>query len=459
LIDPAEALSGRAGGRGIRALLRSGMQREALATMLAAPDGLGRCRLRRVKLKPGRKLTAHYDISFEGAVGTRSVAVTWTAGPVAFGDVDEFAACDVKAGERGLLAPFRSLHSERPDLAMRVAVTPLDLTCTNLIDLCDRTYVSAMLNRVVDQWPRDTSVGIRTIRYRPGERHVLRYTSVADTAQVFFAKIHRPSIAGDGASLSRTQRGAAVAAALDGRLQAQTQNMRAAAPAAVLGPEGVVLYPSVPGRSLLAELVNGAASAGPGLATAGELLRTLHQDPGVQTVAVPRRNHHAEIAATRRACEHITGLLPHLVGGLDQVMERSADLLDRLPGEPEGFTHGDYKAEHVLTTSGGRTTLIDFDSCVQTGLSADLGKFLADLRYWFVTWSRPGLDEAQRRFLAGYGLDAGDPTLNRARLYEAILLVKLAARRVRVDDVDWSTRVSILVAEADALVTRSTPRK
>jgi len=95
-------------------------------------------------------------------------------------------------------------------------------------------------------------------------------------------------------------------------------------------------------------------------------------------------------------------------------------------------------------------TLIDFDSCAVAEPALDLGKFLADVRYWCAAADRPDVDDAQREFLAGYGED--DLALDRVRCYEALYLMRAAARRVQVSALDWEVRTTALVADATALM-------
>jgi hypothetical protein len=59
--------------------------------------------------------------------------------------------------------------------------------------------------------------------------------------------------------------------------------------------------------------------------------------------------------------------------------------------------------------------------------------------------------EAQSHFLAGYG-DMSQVRLRRARLYEALVLIKSTARRVKLFDPDWATRTERLVAQADQVL-------
>ena len=65
-LNLADALSGRAKLEGVQSVLLSATPRKALPdqlkTLLSAPNMLGQCRLRRARFKPGRKITAYYDV-------------------------------------------------------------------------------------------------------------------------------------------------------------------------------------------------------------------------------------------------------------------------------------------------------------------------------------------------------------------------------------------------------------
>src|SRR5207245_7509162 len=84
------------------------------------------CRLQRVKLKPGRKLTVHYD-AWVRAGGTeikRPVVVVWDRrGP---GRDPRAAALEAQAVAAGLAAPFRGLFARLPAWNVSVQVSPLD---------------------------------------------------------------------------------------------------------------------------------------------------------------------------------------------------------------------------------------------------------------------------------------------------------------------------------------------
>jgi hypothetical protein len=98
-------------------------------------------------------------------------------------------------------------------------------------------------------------------------------------------------------------------------------------------------------------------------------------------------------------------------------------------------------------------TLIDFDTCYLSDPAIDLGKFLADIQWWYDGYGLDGVAAAQAEFLAGYG-----PTtpgrLARARLYEALVLTKSTVRRVKLFDLDWAARTERLIGRATAVLDR-----
>src|SRR5437879_12733908 len=81
----ADALSGPAKLEGIQWLLLSAttrrVLRDQLKALLPAPNMLGPCRLRRARLRPGRKLKAYYDarVRVQGTERhrVRPIVVTW----------------------------------------------------------------------------------------------------------------------------------------------------------------------------------------------------------------------------------------------------------------------------------------------------------------------------------------------------------------------------------------------
>jgi len=135
---------------------------------------------------------------------------------------------------------------------------------------------------------------------------------------------------------------------------------------------------------------------------------------------------------------------------IEGLLARAGELHERLSQEPPTFTHGDFKSEHIWAAPGG-FTLIDFDGCRLADPAYDVGKFLADLQLWFTAYDQEGLEQVQEHFLAGYAPRAPQERLLRARLYEAVQLVKIA-RRVPLFDRDWAALTKQVIRRAQAVM-------
>jgi len=181
-------------------------------------------------------------------------------------------------------------------------------------------------------------------------------------------------------------------------------------------------------------------------------LRALHKVP--QEIIGPLKAHDlaAEIKQIRRSCEHLPTLLPAAGDAVKALLARATKLDERLPKEQLTFAHGDFISEHIWVSSAG-LVLIDFDNCFYADPALDIGKFLADLQLLYANHCLDGVEEAQEVFLAGYRTGVPVERLFRARLFEAIKLAKMAARRVYVFEHDWASRTACLIARAQALMT------
>ena len=74
-------------------------------------------------------------------------------------------------------------------------------------------------------------------------------------------------------------------------------------------------------------------------------------------------------------------------------------------------------------------------------------------------WQQSGLKQVQERFLAGYAPGALRERLVRARLYEALELVRCTGRRLSLFDRNWADRVGRLLGCAGALLDDLTARR
>ena len=100
----------------------------------------------------------------------------------------------------------------------------------------------------------------------------------------------------------------------------------------------------------------------------------------------------------------------------------------------------------------GSLALIDFDRCALADPAFDVGKFLADLQWWFTAYDQDGLEQAQEQFIAGYAHGEPAERLVRARLYEAVELVQMTVLRARLFEQHAACRTERLIGRAQAVM-------
>jgi aminoglycoside phosphotransferase (APT) family kinase protein len=443
-VERADVLSGDAGLAGVRWMLlgpnpRRVLRRE-LAAMLGDPHVLASCRLRRAKFKPRRKLTAYYEAylrdSDDMGRGSRPVAVTWTPGEGERRSEWTVPGGEAEALARGLATPFRTLEATVPGRGMRILVSPLDVRFRHLARLSDPGFVAEAVSH-----GRDARCRVTPIRYRPGQRHVLRYDLDRrdGSRETVFAKLYEDE---------RGERTFEVATSVADWLATSGVDSAAVRPLAYLADSRAVLYPALAGGPLSKRLARRDADGAERLRQAGALLRTLQRAP--LTLADRRDPYQlaSEVSAVARASEHVKVLLPGAASRIAAILERAQELHDRLPRERPAFAHGDFKLDHLWLAPDG-LTLIDPDRSCVADPAFDIGKFLADLHWWHLMAGRAGLPQAQRDFLDGCGAVASSPRVLRARVYEAVLLVKIAARRVALFDRRWRPLAEALISRAE----------
>ena len=459
-----EVLSGNAGQAGAQWVLRGKpfrrRLRAAVQGMLEPGWEAGVFRLRRAKFKPGRDLKAYFDVEIwpagkrkaAGEKSIRPVAVRWKLEPAhpASGPEAEDAA-QAEIIQRGLAAPFQRLQADLPEWGMRIRVSPLDPGFSQLARISDPAYIGDMLRGAGLPGIAEDSVYTATaVRYRPGERHVLRYEPLGQPgpagAGVLYAKLYREPEA--------AARAGRIAMRVADWLDANGSRLIAVRPAVVIPPEAVVIYPRVTGTPLSRLLRRPGRDLCQVLHAAGSGLRELHNGPPSLAAELEANPMEKEIRLTARANEHIRALLPAEYARVQEILERVSGLLAGLPQEEPGFTHSDFKADHVLVRPQG-LALIDFDTCSLADPALDVGKFLADLDYWFANFGLEDPEPVQEQFLAGYagsapgGLGSLADRLARARAYHALVLLKITARRVRIFDPHWRQLTTRLMRRAE----------
>jgi hypothetical protein len=454
-LDLQGMLAGHFGLPGVQQVLTGRSSRSMLRRDLGellSETALGPMRLQRAKYKPGRYLTASFSATIaslnNGKLNTRPLDIAWRAeGPESCKHPDQgYQEMQADAAMRGLAAPFRCLIANLPSCEACAQVYPLDTRFPQLVRLADPDYVCNLLAGVPEiQNGRADLIDYRItpVRYRPGQRHVLRYDPDGEEGQgkAVFAKLFS-----DPGKAARIYRSAVRA---NEWLTARRERILSLRPLAILSTEGVILYPEVTGKSFSRYLRGPAFRAREYLSLAGSILRALNEMPVEFAEDLEPKTLADDARLIRRASEHIRVLSPSLHVNIQEIVELGEHLYLRMPQEPAAFTHSDYKSDHLWVTPAG-LTLIDFDSCAQSDPASDAGKFLADLQWWYTLYRKPGVEEAQRAFLESYSTRMPEGRMQRARIYEALILTKIAIRRVPLFDRRWESRTAHLLTLAEA---------
>ena len=458
-----DMLLGRAIAEGIRWLLLSATAQEVLADQLRAilPPGadVGPFRLTEVRFKPGRKIAAYYEtfVNTKGPKGNyvRPIAVTWAPNAQAdrHEEMNGTAKLQAEAISRGVAAPFRQLWTDFHDWNMHVRVSPLDARFSSLVRLSDPKHVRAMLAKTgLAESARGLSeYSITPLKYRPGKSHVLRYDPLDQGIETVFAKLY---IAEDRARVFRredAERCFRLASTTADWLEERRGPGRCLRPLAYVAEDAVVLYPRAEGAPLCDLVQRRVGGLAPWLERAGAALGSLHQMP-VELIGPlgPPHDFAAETRVIATKSDHIHSLLPQVGSAIQALLGRACELHEQLPQEPPTFAHGDLKCEHIWIAPD-RLTMMDFDTSRLADPALDVGYFLADWQFWNVT-CHAGLEKMQEDFLAGYAPGVPQERLMRARLYEAIELVRCAVRRVQLFEQDWAYRTAVLVERAQAVL-------
>jgi Ser/Thr protein kinase RdoA (MazF antagonist) len=277
---------------------------------------------------------------------------------------------------------------------------------------------------------------VETVRYRQGQRHVLRVgTGLGRPA--WFVKVYRDDMG----------RAAVDAAAHAATALAATGDRAAAVSSGggvYVAADRAAWWPEVAGTSLADVIILSGPAAADAVRAAGCALRLLHDAPPDQGLrACPDAL--AQAAETVRTAQLLDALHPVLGSQLRHEVGRVLDVLSGLPAEPPTMTHGDFKCDNLMV-NGSCVHLLDFDRCGRGDPAADLGKFMADLRWWADQVGHP-VGPMHEAFLDAYGI-VEPARLARARAYDALLQLRMAARRISVQRPDWEGRVAHAVGQA-----------
>jgi aminoglycoside phosphotransferase (APT) family kinase protein len=239
-------------------------------------------------------------------------------------------------------------------------------------------------------------------------------------------------------------------------LDANNQGLQGNRPEAMSEEDGVIFYPHAPGIPLSHQFHRSRRWLAAQLQITGRGLSILHSGPETLQAELKQNSFSNEAKVVRRASEHIQILLPETHAKILQILDQLEGDYSALPQERPTFTHSDFKADHLLTTPQG-LTLIDFDTCKLTDPALDIGKFLADLQWWFTLKGISGVEEAHAELLKSYEREGKTDQIvhermARARLFHVLILVKIVVRRVPLFRKDWAGMTARMIERAAQLL-------
>jgi aminoglycoside phosphotransferase (APT) family kinase protein len=186
-----------------------------------------------------------------------------------------------------------------------------------------------------------------------------------------------------------------------------------------------------PGSPAAVEVVRAAARA----------LAELHTS-GLDTGGLNRRTGTVEAGRAAKRASLLEQYVPELTPQVRRVTGALCAALEGLPTDTLRPAHGSYKSSQLMVRDGA-VFLVDFDQFCLADPALDVGYFLAYLRPAGLWYHRAGrrawFDAAAEAFLTAYlsrlaerGETAGTCAgiAGRAHVFEAALLLKIAARRV-----------------------------
>jgi hypothetical protein len=456
-----EILSGNAGLAGLQWAINGPSSRRQLRMeaqkMLRPGYHAGPFRLTRAKFKPARKLLAYFNFVGRPENDLESyplhLAVAWQNELDGDPHLADWGELQEEANRSGLMPVQCDLWRDIPERGLSLRLWPFDPEFPQLVHLSDPAYVAKMLESLDITHDRSQMPVITPIRYRPGERHVLRYKisspeTVSGEGQRLYAKLYSNA---EDAARAFGVASRAVEWLADNRLGLQGNK-----PQALIKADCVILYPHASGIPLSHQFHRPRRWLAAQLEMIGSALNILHNGPQTLQAELKENTFVNEVKVVKRASEHIQVLLPETYDKILDTLDRAQEHYSSLPQERPTFTHSDFKSDHILTTSQG-LTLIDFDTCKLADPALDLGKFLADLEWWFTLKGMDGIEEAQAELLKGYvGTGKPDPQvrerLARARLFHVLILTKIVIRRVPLYQKEWTATTARMIGRASQLL-------
>jgi hypothetical protein len=225
----------------------------------------------------------------------------------------------------------------------------------------------------------------------------------------------------------------------------------------------------VPTHSGLWVVHPGSANALEVVGRAGRALAELHTS-GLDTGDLSRRTGAEEAGKAAKRARLLEQYVPELAGVVRRVTDALCTGLTALPADTLRPGHGSYKSSQLLVRDGD-VFLVDFDQFCLADPALDVGYFLAYLRPAGLWYHRAGRREwfeaAADAFLSAYLerlAERGESPatragiVGRAALFEAALLLKIAARRANRLHSPRSGEVAAVLDEISRSLASAHPR-
>jgi hypothetical protein len=264
---------------------------------------------------------------------------------------------------------------------------------------------------------------VAPVRYRPGERAVLRYLLTTSAGRVvLYGKVVAEGVR-------------ALSARLAGLHDAERNDPGAPSvlpPIAVLDDLGLLVQAEVAGDSLHALAFTSALPAAERVALlrrVGRAIAALHEGAGP---SAPARTAADDVRELRSYLPAAGIADPPLAARLVDAVERAGLAILDVPGQALVPSHGALRTDQVYV-SAERVTLIDLDGYCWSQRARDIGNFLAYLRWKAIRQPahRALVAEGRRAFRAAYRRTGEIPSDDVIRIAEAMSLLKVAGRRFR----------------------------
>jgi hypothetical protein len=378
--------------------------------------------LRYLRRKPGRGLVAVFGPGAVGDIYTvtvdeRSLLEGPEVAELSGSTVQEFPVDPKLPHLDTVMAP-----AEHPDLAAVLEAT------------ARRAHDVPPEQRLLD-------IAATPVRYKPGDRCVLRYRLR------FGSPAAVPSTRTLIAKLYREQGEAKAADDLLTRLHSQAGLAWTARPLGVVPGLPLALTEDLGGSRDAVPALSGLDVVHPGsddaldvVRRAAHALAELHTS-GLDTGDLSRRAGAEEVGKAAKRGRLIEQYVPDLAPVVRDVTDDLCATLAGLPADTLRPGHGSYKPSQLMVREGA-VFLVDFDQFCRADPALDVGYFLAYLRpagLWYRRAGRRAWFEAaadafrttylQRLTERGESADTCAGVARRAPVFEAALLLKIAARR------------------------------